>query len=317
MTTERTDPLLLTIGTDAGTFERPAAHFREWVTDDGSSAFPAEAGRYHLYVAWACPWSHRVIIGRRLLGLEDVITMSAVSPLRDERGWAFGAGDRADPLHGRDLLSEAYVAADPSYQGRFSVPVLWDRASGRIVNNESADILRMMSTGFGEIGSSHVDLLPAQHLDDIDRWNERLYTEVSNAVYLAGFARDQDLYERLVHRVFATLDELEARLERRRYLFGDSPVETDWRLFVSLVRFDLVYHTLFKFSLRRLADYPVLSAYVRDLYQEHGIADTVRLEECRLSYYTTHPSINPTRVQAVAPAGLDFTAPHGRAPARR
>lgn len=312
MSTFKIDTALTRLGSEDGTFKRPPSKFRDWISSDGSTEFPAEAGRYHLYVSWACPWAHRTVIGRRLKGLEDVISLSLVDPIRDERGWAFTGGRYSDPLHGWEFLSQAYEATEPEYEGRFSVPVLWDRQTGRIVNNESADVLRMMSTGFGDLASDDVDLIPDAHLEEIDALNRRTYETVNNAVYRAGFARDQAVYEQVVHEMFATLDELDDRLAERRYLFGDEPVETDWRMFVTLVRFDAVYNLHFKCSLKRIADYPNLWPYVRDLYQEHGIADTVRPEQYRAHYYRTHPSINPSGIVALQPAVVDFTAPHGR-----
>jgi glutathionyl-hydroquinone reductase len=291
---------------------RPPSKFRDWISSDGSTQYPAERGRYHLYVSWACPWAHRTIIGRRLKGLEDVIGASFVDPIRDERGWTFTGGEYTDQLHGWQYLSEAYSATDPSYEGRFSTPTLWDERTGRIVNNESADILRMMSTGFGELASDEVDLVPDEHLEEIDALNKRTYETVNNAVYRAGFERDQRRYEAIVEELFASLDELDARLAGRRYLFGDAPVETDWRLFVTLVRFDAIYYIHFKCSRKRIADYPNLWPYARDLYQEHGIADTVKLDECREHYYRTQASINPKGIVAVQPQAVDFTLAHDR-----
>jgi putative glutathione S-transferase len=295
----------------SGTFDRPPSTFREWVSADGSTGFAAEPGRYHLYVSWACPWAHRTVIGRRLKGLEDVISMSSVDPIRDERGWAFTGGEHTDPLKGLDFLSEAYEATDPSYEGRFSVPVLWDKHAGRIVNNESADILRMFSTGFGHLASDDVDLYPQEHREEIDALNERLYNDINNAVYKAGFSTDQQSYEATVLRMFETLDEMDARLESRRFLFGVEPVETDWRLFTTLVRFDAVYNIHFKCSLRRVVEYPNLWPYARDLFQQPGIAETVRFGEIRDHYYRTHKHLNPSGIVPVRPAA-DFSSPHGR-----
>jgi putative glutathione S-transferase len=310
MSTHKIDTALTKIGT--GRFERPPSQFREWISSDGSTPFHAEAGRYHLYISWACPWAHRTAIGRRLKGLEDVISLSVVDPIRDERSWAFNDA-YPDPLHGWEFLSQAYIATNPDYEGRLSVPVLWDKQTGRIVNNESGDILRMMSTRFGDLASDAVDLIPAEHLPDIDAVNQRIYEQLNNAVYTAGFGSRQDVYEQIIGDMFALLDELDERLASSRYLFGDDAVESDWRLFTTLVRFDAVYYVHFQCSLRRIADYPHLWAYTRDLYQEHGIADTVRLDEIRHHYYRTHPTINPTGIVAVQPAVIDFSAPHGRA----
>ena len=249
-------------------FERPPSQFRDWVSGDGSTAYPAGSGRYHLYVSWACPWAHRTVIVRWLKGVEDVIGMSVVDPWRDERGWMFSGGDYVDPVNGFSFLGEAYEITAPSYEGRFSVPVLWDTETGRIVNNESADILRMFSIGFGAFASDEHDLYPEGHRQEIDELNDRTYRRVNNAVYRAGFATDQAEYESVVHELFDELDELDARLATRRFLFGDAPVETDWRLFTTLVRFDAVYAVHFKCSLRRLVDYPNLWPYTRDLYQQ-------------------------------------------------
>ena len=295
----------------AARFERPPSKIRDRVSADGSTPFAAEAGRYHLYVSWACPWAHRTVIGRRLKGLEDAIGLSVADPIRDERSWAFTGGPYVDDVNGFDFLGEAYAATDPDYEGRISVPVLWDKETGRIVNNESADILRMFSTGFGELASDDVDLWPEPHRDAIDALNARLYDEVNNAVYVAGFSREQAYYEQTVERMFATLDELDARLATQRFLFGDAPVETDWRLFTTLVRFDAVYNIHFKCSVRKIAEYEHLWPYLRDLYQQPGIAETVRMDEIRAHYYRTHPSVNPSGLVAAMPA-IDLAAPHGR-----
>jgi putative glutathione S-transferase len=310
MTATKIDSRLASPLTEAR-FTRAPSTFRDSVSPDGSTSYPAQAGRYHLYVSWACPWAHRTVIGRRLKGLEHAVGMSVVDPIRDERGWSFTGGEYTDPSNGFTFLSEAYDATKHDYEGRFSVPVLWDTQTRRIVNNESADILRMFSTGFGDLASDDVDLYPEAHRDEIDALNARLYETVNNAVYVAGFSRDQDVYEATVHELFRTLDDLDARLASRRYLFGDAPVETDWRLFTTLVRFDAVYAIHFKCSLRRVVDYPNLWPYARDLYQQPGIAETVRFDEIRDHYYRTHAHINPSRLVAVRP-DADFGAPHGR-----
>jgi putative glutathione S-transferase len=296
--------------TDAS-YRRPPSRFRDRVTADGSTPHPPEPGRYHLYVSWACPWAHRTIIGRRLKGLEDVIGVSVVDPIRDGRGWTFTGGEYTDRINGFTFLSEAYEATEPGYEGRFSVPVLWDTVTGRIVNNESGDILRMFSTGFRDLASDDVDLYPEPHRAAIDELNARIYETVNNGVYVAGFSRSQETYEETVRAMFETLDELDARLGRRRFLFGDEPVETDWRLFTTLLRFDAVYNVHFKCSLRRVVDYPHLWPYARDLFQQPGIAGTVRFGEIRDHYYRTHAMINPSGLVAVRPAA-DFAAPHDR-----
>jgi glutathionyl-hydroquinone reductase len=292
-------------------FERPASRFRDLVSADGSTGYPAQAGRYHLYVSWACPWAHRTVIGRMLKGLEDVIGLSVADPIRDERSWRFTGGEYSDPINLFEFLGEAYDATDAGYDGRISVPVLWDKESGRVVNNESGDILRMFSTAFADLGTDDVDLYPAEHRTQIDTLNARIYETVNNGVYAAGFSRDQEFYEETVARMFATLDHLDERLATRRYLFGDDPVETDWRLFTTLVRFDAVYNIHFKCSVKRIVDYPNLWPYARDLYALPGIAETVRFDEIRAHYYRTHPKINPSGIVAVRPAG-DWNAPHGR-----
>ena len=294
-----------------GRFERQPSTFREWVSDDGSTPFPAAAGRYHLYVSWACPWAHRTIIARRLKGLEDAIGMSVVDPIRDEKGWAFTGGPYIDPVNGFRFLGEAYAATDPDHRARLSVPVLWDTETGRIVNNESADVLRMFTTAFGAFATRDVDLWPGAHREAIDALNTRLYEDVNNAVYRAGFSRDQEDYERVVERMFATLDDMDARLAGSRFLFGDAPVETDWRLFTTLVRFDAVYNIHFKCSLRRVVDYEHLWPYARDLYATPGVAETVHFDDIRRHYYMTHDSVNPSRIVAVRP-DEDWDAPHGR-----
>jgi len=303
-----------TLGREAGgdgAFHRQASVFRDRVTPDGSSGFPAEAGRYHLYVSWACPWAHRTAIGRRLKGLEDAITLSAVDPVRDERGWAFTGGEYLDPVNGFAFLSEAYAASDPAFAGRYSVPVLWDRETGRIVNNESADILRMLDSGWGELAQGDVVLCPEPLREEIDALNDSIYATVNNGVYKAGFATDQVVYAKEARGVFETLDALESRLAERRFLLGAAPTEADWRLFTTLVRFDAVYHGHFKCNLRRLVDYEHLWGYTRDLHAQPGVADTVRLDEIKRHYYGTHPMINPTGVVPIGPA-LDLGAPHGR-----
>jgi glutathionyl-hydroquinone reductase len=298
-------------GADDGSFRRQESQFRRWVADEPGSEFPVRRGRYHLYVARACPWAHRTIIARRLMGLEDAIGLSFVDPFRDERGWAFSGGEYVDPVNGFAFLSEAYVASDPDYEARVSVPVLWDREAGVIVNNESADILRMLGTVFRPLAAHPIDLYPVRLRDEIDELNERIYDRVNNAVYKAGFSRRQEVYEAEVRGLFAMLDELDARVARSRFLFGSSPVETDWRLFTTLVRFDAVYQIHFKCSLRKLIEYEHLWPYARDLYQWPGVADTVSFDEIRRHYYGTHPMINPSGLVALAPAA-SFEEPAGR-----
>ena len=296
-------------GADDGSFRRQESQFRRWVAD--ASEFPPQAGRYHLYVSRACPWAHRTMIARRLMGLEDAIGLSFVDPIRDQRGWAFTGGEYVDAVNGFEFLSEAYVATDPAYDARVTVPVLWDKESGVIVSNESADILRMLGTVFVPFATHPVELVPESVREQIDELNDRIYDNVNNAVYKAGFSRRQDVYEREVHALFALLDELDERLAVRRFLFGAEPVETDWRLFTTLVRFDAVYQIHFKCSLRKLIEYEHLWPYTRDLYQWPGVAETVDFDEIRRHYYLTHPMINPSGLVAVRPAAR-FDEPHGR-----
>jgi putative glutathione S-transferase len=298
---------------ERGRFVRQKSRFREWVTADGWSPYPAEAGRYHLYVSYACPWAHRTIIVRRLKGLEGVIGLSAVDPVRDERGWAFTGERRCgpDPVNGFRFLSEAYVASDPSFEGRVTVPVLWDTLTGRIVSNESADIIRMLNSAFDEWGDRGVDLYPADLREEIDAVNARVYRDVNDGVYRSGFAASQEAYEEAVLPLFETLDWLDERLARQRYLVGGRITEADWRLFTTLLRFDPVYVGHFKCNIRRIADYPALSGYLRDLYQVPGVAETVDFDHIKRHYYVTHRTINPTGIVPVGPV-IDLDAPHGR-----
>ncbi len=296
---------------DDGSFRRQESRFRRWVSDAPDSEFPVQAGRYHLYAARACPWAHRTIIARGLMGLEDAIGLSFVDPIRDERGWAFTGGEYVDPVNGFSFLSSAYSATDPAYDARVTVPVLWDRESGVVVSNESADILRMLGTVFGRVAAHPVDLYPSGLQDEIDELNDRIYENVNNAVYKAGFSRRQEVYEAEVRGLFAMLDELDSRLSGSRFLFGPAPVETDWRLFTTLVRFDAVYQIHFKCSLRKLIEYEHLWPYARDLYQWPGVADTVSFDEIRRHYYMTHPMINPSGLVALQPA-VGFDEPAGR-----
>lgn len=296
-----------------GEFTRQDDAFRGWVTADGRSGYPAAAGRYHLYVSWACPWAHRTIIVRQLKHLEPVIGMTVVDPIRDERGWAFrdGPGHSHDPINGFHFLSEAYEATDPAYRGRVTVPVLWDTVTKRIVSNSDDDLMRMFNREFNGFTESRLDLYPEPLRQEIDEWNRLLYEQVNNGVYRAGFATSQPAYERAVQRLFETLDRVEERLANRRYLFGGQPTETDWRLFVTLVRFDAVYHGHFKCNLRRIVDYRHLFGYLKDLYQIDGVAGTVHFDHIKRHYYVTHTDINPTRIVPLGPL-QDLAAPHGR-----
>jgi putative glutathione S-transferase len=294
-----------------GTFERQESTFRNFVSADGSTGFPLERDRYHLYVARACPWAHRTLIGRRLMGLQDVIGVSFVNPLRDDRGWAFTGNGYTDSVNGFEYLSEAYTATDPDYVARVSVPVLWDKQRATIVCNESEDILRMLGTVFAKLADHPVALYPAPLRREMDALNLKIYDNVNDAVYKAGFSTKQAVYEREVGSLFRTLDELDARLGGRRFLFGPEPLETDWRLFTTLVRFDAVYQIHFKCSVRKLVEYEHLWPYTRDLYQWPGVAETVDFDEIRAHYYGTHPMINPSGLVAVLPAA-SFDVPAGR-----
>ncbi|MEW6581471.1 MAG: glutathione S-transferase family protein [Actinomycetota bacterium] len=296
-----------------GEFVRQESRFRFCVTADGSSEYRAEPGRYHLYVSLACPWAHRAIIVRRLKGLEDAISMSVVDPVRDERGWRFGDGPGfgPDPVNGFRFLSEAYRASDPEFDGRVTVPVLWDRETGRIVCNESSDLILMLNSQFDEWGDADLDLYPASLQPEIDAVNDRVYTYVNNGVYKAGFATSQRAYERAFDALFAELDALEERLATRRYLVGERITLADWRLFTTLLRFDAVYYAHFKCNLRRIADYPNLSGFLRELYQWPGVADTVDFDHIKRHYFVSHDKINPTGIVPKGPA-LDLDSPHGR-----
>jgi len=296
-----------------GNFARQADAFRDWVSADGHTGFPAAAGRYHLYVCFACPWAHRTIIVRKLKGLEQAIGMTAVDPIRDERGWRFGTGDgfSPDPLNGWQYLREAYLVSDPNYRGRVTVPVLWDTQTKRIVSNSDDDIMRMLETEFDAFGDASLDLYPRELRTQIDALGAHVYETLNDGVYRAGFATRQHAYEAAARRVFATLDELEQRLAAQRFLFGPRPLETDWRLFVTLVRFDPVYYGHFKCNLRLIAQYPNLFGYLRDLYQQPGIAGTVNFDHIKRHYYVTHDDINPTRIVPIGPL-QDLNAPHRR-----
>jgi putative glutathione S-transferase len=297
-----------------GRFVRQGDAFRDWVRADGSTPFAPEAGRYHLYVSLACPWAHRTIIVRALKGLEDAIGMTVVDPVRDELGWAFRDGDgfSRDPVNSFAYLAEAYRATDPHYHGRVTVPVLWDTKTKRIVSNSDDDIMRMFETEFDALARRpELDLYPAQHRAEIERLNELIYETVNDGVYRAGFASTQAAYESPARRVFETLDTLDERLASRRYLCGPATVETDWRLFVTLIRFDPVYHGHFKCNLRRIVDYPNLAGYLRDLYQTEGVAATVNFDHIKRHYYVTHDELNPTRIVPIGPL-QHLDAPHGR-----
>jgi putative glutathione S-transferase len=294
-----------------GDFQRQEDEFRSGITRGAAAEFPAEAGRYHLYVSLACPWASRAVIVRLLKKLESVVGLTVVDPIRDERGWAFrdGPGFSRDPINGFSFLSQAYAATKPDFRGRVTVPVLWDKQTRRIVNNSEDDICRMFNDVFATAGT--VDLFPAEIEEEHARLARFVYERVNNGVYRAGFATTQARYDEAFRILFAALDEMEARLATRRYLFGGRIVEVDWRLFCTLVRFDAVYHGHFKCNLRRIVDYPNLQGYLMDLYQQPGIADTVNFDHIKRHYYVTHDDINPTRIVPLGPA-LDLTAPHHR-----
>jgi len=302
-----------------GAFVRSEAQFRNWVTPDGapgstgSGGFKAEPGRYHLYVSYACPWAHRTLIFRVLKGLQQVIDVTAVHPHMLANGWELRdeAGQSTDPLYGARYLHELYTRAQPDYSGRVTVPVLWDKQKQTIVNNESAEIIRMFNSAFEAYSESKTDYYPAALRGTIDELNAQIYRTVNNGVYCCGFATRQQPYERACRTLFATLDELEARLERQRFLAGQQITEADWRLFTTLLRFDAVYYSHFKCNLRRIVDYPNLWAYVRDLYQQPGIAATVHMEHIKQHYYVSQTSINPRQIVPLGPE-LDFLEAHHR-----
>ncbi|GAB4191396.1 MAG: glutathione S-transferase family protein [Wenzhouxiangellaceae bacterium] len=302
-----------------GRFVREESQFRHWVTANGEagptgdSGFAPEAGRYHLYVANACPWSHRALIFRRLKGLTGHIGLSVVNTYMGENGWTFapGRGVIADPIHNADYMHQVYTAAKSDYSGRVTVPVLWDKQQQTIVTNESADLIRMFNSAFDAVGASAGDYYPADLREQIDTINDVVYRKINNGVYKAGFATSQDAYEEAVLGVFEGLDEMEQRLSEQRYLCGDRLTEADWRLFVTLIRFDAVYVGHFKCNIRRLQDYPNLSNYTRELYQWPGISETVDLTAYKQHYYRSHDKVNPTGIVPIGPA-LDLTVPHDR-----
>lgn len=286
-----------------GEFERQEDAFRAWISADGSTPHPAEPGRYHLYVSLACPWATRTAITRDLLGLQEIVSMSVVDPVRDERGWAFrdGPGHSRDPINDFAFLREAYHATDPGFDGRVTVPVLWDKVSRRIVNNSEDDICRMLNDAFRQHRRAGVDLFPEDLRAEQDELSAFIYEHVNNGVYRAGFATRQAAYERACRMVFAALDRLEERLRERRFLFDTRIVDTDWRLFNTLVRFDAVYHGHFKCNLRRIIDYAHLQRYLEDLYHQPGIPALVNFGHIKRHYYITHTAINPTGIVPLGP----------------
>lgn len=296
-----------------GRFVRSESQFRNRITADGSSGFPAESGRYHLYVSLACPWAHRTLVYRVLKGLTDHISVSVVNPLMLDSGWTFEPGDGVipDPIHGAHALHQVYTAAAPDYTGRVTVPVLWDRQRDTIVSNESAEIIRMFDAEFDGITGGGRHLCPDDLRGAIDDINGFVYDAVNNGVYRAGFATTQQAYDEAVTTLFEALDTLEVTLSGRRYLLGDRLTEADWRLWTTLVRFDPVYVGHFKCNLRRLADFPNLWGFTRELFQMPGVAGTVDLDHIKQHYYRSHPTVNPTGIVPRGPE-VDFTEPHGR-----
>ena len=302
-----------------GEFIREDSQFRSWITPDGCAGpsgvagFPAESGRYHLYVSLACPWAHRTLIFRKLKSLEDIISVSIVHPHMLDQGWVFDdwKGETGDSLYGFKCLYQHYTRAKSEYSGRVTVPVLWDSQRETIVSNESSEIIRMFNSAFNEFTLAKTDYYPEDLLEEIDLINANIYQNLNNGVYRCGFATSQEAYQAAFTRLFDCLNELESRLSKQRYLLGEIITEADWRLFTTLVRFDAVYFSHFKTNLRRIHDYPELSGYVRDLYQKPGIEETVNMEHIKQHYYYSHESINPTRIVPEGPE-LDFEAPHQR-----
>ncbi len=302
-----------------GRFVRSESQFRNWITADGQpgpsgeGGFKAEAGRYQLYVSLACPWAHRTLIFRGLKGLESMISVAVVHSYMGDHGWTFQAepGASGDELYGLDYLYQLYQKADPEYSGRVTVPVLWDKQRQVIVNNESAEIIRMLNSAFDHLGATPGDYYPLLLRSEIDTLNTEIYERINNGVYKAGFATTQQAYEQAVMPLFEALEALEQRLGKQRYLLGEHVTEADWRLFTTLIRFDAVYHGHFKCNLKRVVDYPNLWGYVRELYQWPGVAATVNMQHIKAHYYRSHHTINPT---GVVPAGpiLDLNAPHRR-----
>lgn len=306
-------------GKTKGRFKREDSSFRNWITPEGvagpsgGDGFPAEPGRYHLYVSYACPWAHRALIFRKLKKLEDIIGLSVVDYFMGENGWEFKGrdGGTLDPVNHAEKLWQVYVKADPHYTGRVTVPVLWDKKRNTIVSNESSEIIRMFNSAFDEITGDRQDFYPPDLREEIDDINETVYHTVNNGVYKCGFATTQEAYEENFVALFETLDMIEARLAGQRYLAGDRITEADWRLFTTLLRFDPVYFGHFKCNERRIVDYPNLWGYTRDLYQVPGVAGTVNLFHIKHHYYMSHATVNPTRIVPLGP-DIDFTAPHAR-----
>lgn len=302
-----------------GEFIRSESSFRNWITKDGSvgpsgdSGFAAEPGRYHLYVSYACPWAHRALIFRALKGLEDVISVSVVHPLMPAESWVFGnyPGATEDHINHAVYLYENYLKAEPDFDGLVTVPLLWDKKRNTIVNNESSEIIRMFNSAFDDYSNSEMDFYPESLREEIDAINDIVYNDVNNGVYKAGFATIQTAYDEAYDRLFNTMDELEDKLSKQRYLVGDQITEADWRLFTTLVRFDAVYYNHFKTNKKRLMDYPNLWAYTCELYQVPGVAGTVNMDHIKYHYFASHRSINPTGIVPKGPE-IDFMLTHGR-----
>jgi putative glutathione S-transferase len=299
---------------------RSESQFRNWITADGKAGpsgkagFKAEPNRYHLYISRAGPWAHRVMIFRKLKGLEEMISISAVNSYMGAEGWTFDAGPGVipDPINNARRVYEIYTAADPHYSGRATVPIVWDKKQHTIVSNESKEIIRMFNDAFGEVGATGPDYYPEALRAEIDELNDLIYANINNGVYRAGFATTQEAYEEAVTALFDALDMLDERLAKRRYLTGPDITEADWRFFTTLVRFDPVYFGHFKCNRRRIVDYPNLSGYVRDLYQQPGVAETVDVEFCKQHYYGSHKTINPYLIIPIGPE-IDYGLPHDRA----
>ena len=299
---------------DGGRFVRKESVFRDWITADGSSGFKAEPGRYHLYVCLACPWAHRTMIFRKLKKLEDIISVSVVDVLNLEEGWSFHGdmpGCIPDTANGTEFLHQVYTKADPKITSKVTVPTLWDKQKQTIVNNESSEIIRMFNSAFNEFSDSDLDFYPEDLRPEIEAVNDRVLPNVNNGVYRTGFATSQEAYEESFLALFETLDWLEERFGKKRYLAGDRITEADWRLFTTLVRFDVAYHGHFKCNRKRIVDYPNMWGYLRELYQVPGVAETVNFDHIKAHYYGAQRSVNPTGIVAVGP-DLDFMAPHGR-----
>jgi putative glutathione S-transferase len=296
-----------------GRYLRKESTFRNWVKADGSTDFAPEPGRYHLYVSMACPWAHRTLVYRSLKGLTSTISVSVVDPLMAGDGWTLGQepGASGDDVNGRKFLHEIYTLAEPKFTGRVTVPVLWDRKTSTIVNNESSEIIRMFNSEFDAVADPSLDLYPKHLRGEIDELNDYIYPRINNGVYRCGFATSQEAYEEAFRELFEGLDTIDDRLGKNRYLLGQNPTEADWRLFTTLVRFDAVYVGHFKCNKRRIADYPNLSGYLRDLYQVPGISNTVDMRHIKQHYYESHETINPTGIVPLGPE-LDFEAPHHR-----